>query len=372
MDEGTQKRLDAVMEDELQLGYRIKRVPETVVAEWAHECGKAPVRVRFTKINPSRRRKIAEVVQRQYHKDLANKDILSHEQVMKFVTERGEWSTDMQLEMDRLRETTSKEMGLLFLNGEANNSWGVDLLKRSAEFRGYVEELYAGDREKRAEVLERFDRWVEYSADMQAIYTAKFAAEQGKEKYSVDYDLQKLFDATAADIRAGAALDSLDGLRDRLDRFASLQRDRFRLRDLQLRFARMFSETVEQRRDNTDELARMYFTTEAMDDKNVVLGPIMPDYESVMNIPQSGIEWLLTEAYFVQNNIPDSAREYLETFGFLEAEKAEEKTVSQPGESGQSDASPAPPTSKPESAPVAVTESSSLDIEPAMSLTTRS
>ena len=370
MDEGTQKRLDTVMEDELQLGYRIKRVPEAVVAEWTRECGKAPVRVRFTKINPSRRRKIAEVVQRQYHRDLANKDILSHEQVLKFVTERGEWSADMQAEMEKLRETTSKEMSLLFLNGEANNNWGVDLLKRAAEFRGYVNTIYAEDREKRSEVLDRFDRWVEYSADLAAVYTLKYAADQGKEKYSVDYDLQKLFDATASELQAGAALESLDTLRDRLDRFAALQRDRYRLRDLQLRFAKMFSETVEQRRDNTDELARMYFTTEALDDKNVALGPIMPDYDAVMDIPQSGIEWLLTEAYFVQNNIPDTAREYLETFGFLEAEKAEEKTVSQPGASGLLDESPAPLTSKPVSVPAEEKASSSSDTGMAMSLTT--
>jgi tetratricopeptide (TPR) repeat protein len=345
MDEQTRKRLDSVLEDELQRGYRIKELPENLQKYLEHECGVAVSRVRFTRLNPARRRKIAQVVQRQYHKDLQNPDILSHEQIVKLVEDRGEWSTALDEEMQRLQQTTSREMGDLFVDGMAQDSWSSDLMDAASTFRSKCTKAVS-DEEKRKEILDRFDRWLEFSPDRKDWYTEKHAASQNRETYSADYDLQRLLEAVP-DLEAVEALNTIDDLRERLYRYVKLQRDRLRLAELQLKHARIFSESVEQRRDNTEEMARLYFTTERLDEQDKPIGFLVSEFETLWDFPEPVIQWFLVEAYFFLNGIPDEAREYLQTFGFIAADAGKE-TISQSGESAPSGESPAPPTSKPE------------------------
>jgi hypothetical protein len=361
MEEQTRKRLDSVLEDELQRGYRIKELPETLRKQLEFECGAAISRVRFTRLNPAKRRKIAQVVQRQYHKDLQNPEILSHEQILKLVQERGEWSSALDEEMKALGQSTARDMGDLFVDGVAQDSWTGDLLEAAAKFRKKVDELVPKD-EKEA-VLDRFNRWLEYSPERRAFYTEQFAASQGKEVYSPDYDLQKLM-MSVSDLEAADALNVIDELRDKLTRYVKLQKDRLRLAELQLKNAKIFADSVEQRRDNAEEMARLYFTTELVDEADKPVGPIVPEFETLWDFPEPVIQWFLVEAYFFLNGIPDEAREYLQTFGFLEADAGKE-TISANGESEQSAESPAPPTSKLDSSPVEMTASASSEPQPA-------
>lgn len=361
MEEQTRKRLDSVLEDELQRGYRIKELPETLRKQLEFECGAAISRVRFTRLNPAKRRKIAQVVQRQYHKDLQNPEILSHEQILKLVQERGEWSAALDEEMKALGQSTARDMGDLFVDGVAQDSWTGDLLEAAAKFRKKVDELVPKD-EKEA-VLDRFNRWLEYSPERRSFYTEQFAASQGKEVYSPDYDLQKLM-MSVSDLEAADALNVIDELRDKLTRYVKLQKDRLRLAELQLKNAKIFADSVEQRRDNAEEMARLYFTTELVDEADKPVGPIVPEFETLWDFPEPVIQWFLVEAYFFLNGIPDEAREYLQTFGFLEADAGKE-TISANGESEQSAESPAPPTSKLDSSPVEMTASASSEPQPA-------
>lgn len=340
MDTSTEKRLDAVVEDEVRRGYRIKDLPSDHQQSLKDEGGPDIRRVRFTRLNPGKRRKIAEVVQRQYHRDLKNPDILSREQVLKFVTERGEWAEAMDKELKELQERTNREMSLLFLDGAKDATWATELLKEAQGFRRWVAEVVP--LEKRAEVLEVFERWVDYTVDQQDSYTARFASKQARDQYSHDADLQAL----QLGIDHGEAytkLNELDELRDKVGRVLTLQRERMRLLELQVKNAKIFADCVEQRRDNAEEMARVYFTTEQVDETGKATGPITATFEELWDLPEDVVQWFLVESYFFQNGIPDEAREYLETFGFIKAERdAAEKTSSASGDSVPSDASPVP------------------------------
>lgn len=366
MEEQTRKRLDSVLEDELQRGYRIKELPENLRAQLEFECGLTITRVRFTRLNPARRRKIAQVVQRQYHRDLKDPDILSHEQILKLVQERGEWSDAMDEEMKRLQETTSREMGILFATNHEQDSWSTDLLEASALFRTKLDELVT-DEDKRKDVLKRFERWMDYNEDRRELYTERYAAEQGREKYSPDYDYQRLLESVP-DMAAVDAINVIDELRDRMHRYVKLQRDRLRLAELQLKHAKIFSDCVEQRRDNAEEMARLYFTAEQVDENDKPIGPLSPEFDKLWDFPETVIQWFLVEVYFFLNGIPDEAREYLQSYGFLAAEAGE--TISRDGESEQSAESPAPQSSSPASEAAAETVPASSASSPDMTLTT--
>jgi hypothetical protein len=365
MEEQTRKRLDSVLEDELQRGFRIKELPQALQKQLDFECGVAISRVRFTRLNPAKRRKVAEVVQRQYHRDLQNPDVLSREQILKLVQDRGEWSAAMEEEMQRLQERTSREMGLLYASGDEHYVWTDKLLTAADSLRSLVDELV--DDSVRKDTLARFDRWFEYSEEKEAEYTAKYALDQERERYSADHDLQRLLLAFS-DVRAAEALNTIDDLREKLQRYMRLQRDRLRLADLQLRNAKIFADCAEQRRDNAEEMARLFFTTERVDDTDKPQGPLVPEFDALWNFPEEVIQWFLVEAYFFLNGIPDDAREYLKTYGFLGAEAGETTTPS--GESEQSGASPAPQSSKPDSESVEVTESDSSESVADTTLTT--
>lgn len=359
MDQQTEQRLDAIVEDEVRRGYRIKALPESLQQELQANGGPDIQRVRFTRLNPARRRKIAEVVQRQYHRDLRNPDILSHEQILKLVEERGEWSKDLAGEMDRLAQSTKQQMGILFANG-GSTSAAAELLERTREFRDWVDTNVP--QEEQEEVHAIFNRWLEYTPEQQEEYTRQYAELQDRERYSNDKDFQTL-QLRCTDIEVRTTLLQLDELREKTQQLIQLQKDRIRLLELQIKHAKIFSESVEQRRDNTEEMARMYFTTERVDEQDVPQGPVVKTFEEMWDLPENVVQWLMIEAYFFQNGIPDDAREYLESFGFLKAERESTVTPSTTSESVPSDGSPVPPTSRP--------DSEGADSTPAVSLEPR-
>lgn len=346
MDKSTEKRLDAVVEDDVRKGYRIKDLPADLQRELQEDGGPEIRRVRFTRLNPARRRKIAEVVQRQYHRDLKNPDILSHEQILQLVTERGEWSKSMQEEMKGLADTTNRQMGLLFAAGDSGDA-AQQLAKEAQDFRDWLREV-TDDREDHEALLLAYDRWLEYTSDRQVEYTEKYAASQERERYSVDLDFHRLSMA-CTDAERSQQLDRIDELRTKSEAMIRVQRDRMRLLELQIKHAKIFSDSVEQRRDNAEEMARMYFTTELVDDQEKPQGPLVFQFEDLWNFPEELVQWLLVESYFFQNGIPDEAREYLSTFGFLKAERTTNDSPSTTSESEPSVESPVPPTSKPDS-----------------------
>lgn len=345
MDTDSEKRLDAVNEDEVRRGYRLKTLPAALHQPMRDEQLPVIERVRFTRLNPARRRKIAEIVQRRYHQDLRNPDILSHEQLMKLVTERGEWNEQMTKDMKELQETVNRRMGILYFAQDSDNSVR-DLWQKADEFRALVAEKVPAEHQR--VLLDTFNRWVDYTPDAKEYYDQHHAPAQNRETYSLDLDLQRLYNLLPGHT-ARTLLDTIEGLRDRVQDLLLLQRDRLRLLELQTKYAKIFSDSAEQRRDNAEEMARMYFCTEKVDEAGAPQGALTATFEDLYNFPEDVIQWLLLESYFFQNGIPDEAREYLETLGFLGAERGSTEKESANSESAASAESPVPPSSKDDS-----------------------
>jgi hypothetical protein len=371
MEQDTRERLDSINLGELGRGLRFKALPDDLRAELrAFNLPDIPAVV-FRGQTPLTRESGARVVQQRYHEDLANKKILSNAQILAFVAERGEWTTETDARLKELQKRTNAQMTELYLEGFSSNGrvWLDQILAASARFVQLADEAVAlpeGDAgritpEHREALVRTFQRWLDYSPERQAEYAEKYAADQGRERYSPDADMLYLLNHYVT-VESVDLVNMIEDLKDKLQRFLAFTKEREELAKLQVKYAKIFADSVESRRDNTEELARVYFTTQAVDQPNALAKtrPLAASYEAMLALPDDLIQWLLVENYFFHNAIPDEARPYLETFGFIRAE-------AQSGESPASAASPEEPTSRTASASAAATPAPSSEAAPASS-----
>jgi hypothetical protein len=346
MDKDTQERLDSLLEEEIRKGFRIKEVPLQLQAEMKANSVAVVDRVRFTRPNPRRKSKIASEVQRKYHADLKNQDILSNQQITESVEARGEWTVKMAERMFQLSDETQELQSQLFLDGIASGNWGTDLLETSIKLRDTLELTEYADPAEKEKVLSVLERWCAYMPSLRNEYSVLYAAEQGKSEYSVDNDLAYLMERMPSE-DALSALEKMDDLRDKAVRFIELKQKRVELAGLQDKHAKIFSDSVESRRDQAEEMARIYFCTELLDEKDTPTGPLCKTFDALWDFPEEFIRWLIIEQYFFANGLADEAREYLEVFGFLKADRTEsEETQPANGDSAPSVESPVPQSSK--------------------------
>ncbi len=360
MEADTKARLDSINLAELGRGLRFKAVPDDLRAE-LRALGHADLpAVVFYGQTPLSREQVDRVVQQDFHRNLQDKSILSNDQILKFVAERGEWTEATDARLKDLQKRTNAQMTELYLEGFHSNGrvWLDQILAASARFGQILGECVAlpdtdpahfpADRQD--EVLAVFQRWLDYSPDRLADHTAKYAAAQGRERYSPDADQAWLLNNYPT-LEAVDLIHHVDDLKDKLQRFLKFAKEREELGQLQVKYAKIFAGSVESRRDNAEELARVYFTTKAADAAHLgakVTGPLAPTFDDLKKMPEDLIQWLLVENYFFHNAIPDEARPYLETFGFIRAE-------ARSGESPASAESPAAPTSRTDSPSAAAT-----------------
>lgn len=346
MDQTTQDRLDSILEDEIRRGFRIKELPEDLQAQLKVEGVEPFKRVRFTRLNPRRRSKISSAVQARYHADLEDSSILSNEQIAKLVAERGEWTSDQADRMVLLLEETQRIQSELYIQGLGEEDWRGQMIEASTLLRKTVEEADYVNKDEQKKVLEVMDRWAEYMPVRRSAYTVLYAAEQGKSEYSPDWDLDYLLERMPTQ-EATDALQLLDELRDKAIKFLDLQAKRAELAILQNKHAKIFADSVESRRDQAEEMARVYFCTQVVDENDKPIKSIAETLDAFWDFPEDMIQWLIIEHYFFANGLPDAARDYLETFGFLKAETAKsDETKTSAGESEPSVESPAPLNSK--------------------------
>jgi hypothetical protein len=212
--------------------------------------------------------------------------------------------------------------------------------------------------ETRPEVLERFDRWYGWTQDRQQEYTDLYAESQGLADYSVDRDLVWLV-RTVDDPVFGDAMNQIDDLRDRLRRFAECMELRAELFELQLRQSKMLADSVEQRRDVCEELSRLYYCAERIDEAGVGLGPLTSTFEDLWELPDDVVRYLQTKLYMFLRGQPDTEEEnrFLETWGFLPAPP-------ETGSKESSDASLVEPSSNTDSQDATGTPAASLESLP--------
>lgn len=367
-----EKRFDEISEDEVRRGWKVLEVPSELQAileaDRAVDDSIPSIRViRFTKLTAKKRRFINEAVVARWHKDLDNPSLKSQTQVKTACVARGEWSDGMERRMEELQEDTSRLATELLTVEDLDLEESVSrTLENKAEltkqFRDACDAVDAEgkpllDDITKAEVFSRFDRWQRWSPLDQEHYDKEYAAGQNRDHYSADNDGSFLYD-NASGYAAIEILSEIEDARDKLNGLRELMKKRRELLELSLKQAKMYIETPEQRREQTEEYARLYFCTESgtLDDKRnfVRKGPLTGTFEDLWSFPEEVIQYLLVEVYFFLNAIPDSAREYLTQLGFINAPR---RTGSTPS----SDASLEEPSSKPDLPPAEETPSGSSD-----------
>jgi hypothetical protein len=365
MDQETQARLDSLVEDELQRGFRVCTLPvelqRMLVTHNAHTVDKEKKlpevkRARFSAVNPGRRRDINQTVQQRYHRDLKDEAIMSDAEVLKLVERRGEWTGELTARMYELQSRTTTELALLWNDGYRpdTSTWRADLLDVRFKVAEAVEksELTDEQRERYLRVLARF---AEYRANRKDEYTGMYAEDQELADYSVDRDHNFLMD-NAPSLEDVDRVNEIAELRDRIERLEALNLERFELAALQDRYARIFAGTAESRQRATEEMAALYFTCDIVGENDVPLGRLATSFDGMWEYPQEVLSWLMTESHFFHNNVPAETRDMLDAFSFRRAGR---DSRSSSGESAPSDESLAPQSSNSGGASAAETPSES-------------
>lgn len=353
----TEQRLDRILEGEVAAGFRLRPLPAAIRAALVDNGLADIAAVRFSRNNPSRRRIAAALVQRQYHTDLRNQEILSNDQVMRLVVERGEWGPDKDTKIADLTESTNRLMSKLYAAQVSTDGpkWTQEVLDYATAVRQALDGLDVAPEEKER-LGEVFNRWLDYNPNKAAQYTVLYAASQGRALYSVHKDVNDLGSALAQKSVEYASL--LGDLQDRLDKvneYVEMVEQRREMAELQTKRARIFADTVESRRDHTEELARLYTTCERCDDVGKPLGSLAPTFDGIWDFPDEVITWFTEESFLYHHLISDEMREYLSTFGFLSAARLK------PTEPAPSAESPAAPNSGSGSEPAAETPANSTE-----------
>jgi hypothetical protein len=353
MDQQTEKRLDQIVEDEVRAAYKDLELPDAWYAILKKDREVEPglplfKHVRLYKLTGKRRRLVQDAVMQRYHADLKNEHILSAAQLREINIKRGEWSVPEERRLEELNELVGQESRELYLDGlDPRAAWAGPLTEACGKYRSMIAEDVDGQprckAEHRDEAHERFHRWLEWSKERQAEFDRDYAKAQGRESYSPDNDLQWLLDHVGG-IEAYEVLDQVQELRDKLVRFVGLLEKRHELDELRVKHAKIFAESVETRRDTTEEMAKVLYCGAYKNEQGQYV-PFAAKLEDMWSYPDEILNWLIVETYFFLNALPDSARAYLETMGFIAAPRPN-------GSAGASDASPEAESSKP--APVLV------------------
>ena len=360
MDKHELKASDAITEDEVRSGFRIKQLPRVLQAVLKADGLPVFTTIRLTRINPRKSRRKAELTQAQYHQDLKNDSLLSNEQLLKLNEARGEWDAEKEKQLKTLQEACAKAMGQLYIDGVGDaDAWITEL---KDEVSSFLATLAASEKpaEEQAALKERFERWLAYNPDRKAEYTTLYAETLGIPEYNSDHDYVRLLEAGLG-IDTIDTIGHIDALNERLYRVTQLVKDQEALDQLRDRRLKIFADSVESRRDNTIEMAQLYVTCERWvggpaDEGGKSDGPVTATFDALYDIPFEVLNWLIVQSYLFQNNMADAAQDYLQKFGFMTADP--EQPVPS-GDSGPSAASPEVPSSSPATLPVATTDSAS-------------
>lgn len=380
-DEGMERRIDAVVEDDVRRGYRVKEVPDSLRRSLREALDGEPTMpqltyVRFNKLTPKKKRLINEEVIRRYHADIQNKALLSSARLRELNIERGEWSVDQEKRMQWLEGETNRMMRTLYADGfSARDTWATSLIDATTKVRDIFEAgadesgTVVMNAEQRADLLATFDRWLEYTPATQDLMNEKFGHLFQNGIYNVDQDYHAMLtlnpQAEAADL-----LNESDDLRDKLGRYVECLDYREELLKLQVRQGKMLAESVEQRRDMTEEMARLYHCAEQCNADGLGSGPLAKTFDTLWDLPEDVINWLLVEIYFFFEGTPDveGARDFLSQWGFIAAPEQ----ISANGAKASSDASPEAPSSSTDSPPVVTTPADSSPSPTPLTLATSS
>lgn len=370
MDKGMERQINALVEDGIARGYKVKQlsnVGKAALEELRQIDASMPDIdwVRFTKLTARKRAQIADIVAKQYSRDMQDVGILSYEKMKKIAISRDEWQEDYDSKIDILQSETQTGMLELTFEGFSKRLEWTEEYEEDCKFYLNQVEKASWPEDQKTKVAGVFGRWSNYTPESRASYTEQYAAEQKLPEYSVDRDFLYLMENAPSE-EAADHLNTADDLRRKLNRLLEVLKTRGELNDLLTRKARIFAGTAEARRDNTEEMARLYFGIERVTEAGKPLGPITTEFDQMFDLPDEVIEWLLVEAAFFYQGIPDSMRGFYEEWGFIRADP--QPNTSSPSSEESLD----PQISKPDSEPLTTTDASSSDTTEDTILTTTS
>jgi len=333
MEPKEQELQDLLVEDQVRRGWSVVPIPESVHAFLVEAHAEDPTiptwpAVRFHKLTHKMRRDIATAVQRKYNADLQDAGLLSTAELMKLTVKRGEWSLENDARIEELQQRVGELMrGLSAPRGERHLAWTQRLNDAYQELRKILLEA-------QPDIVPVYDRWANYDPANLAVYSGMYAPEQGGSSYSHDADYQRL--AEQVPFESIDLLEEVNQLTDHMRDFLLLNELQAELRDLSDRRARIFAESIENRREMAESMIRLEALTQWADKDGKPQGPI----KGADGLPTPVLDWLLVECHFFLQGVPQETREYLQQWGFLPAPQ-------ESGSSASSDASPAEPPSKP-------------------------
>jgi hypothetical protein len=345
LDREINERLDTIVEDDVRKGWKLVTLPD-YYQEMLQDDELPELEVlRFLRMNPARKRTVAELVQRRYHKDLQDENLLSEAQVRVLAAKRGEWTEDHEKRLADASTRSNALMTNLYASGFAS---GAE--KWAGTIQGHTETVREA-LDGNADLLEVFNRWIDYKSDLRDEYTVKYAELQQLPRYSPDRDFMALTQDSEA---VSALIEELDDLKTRVENYFDLLKVRQEQMELQVRRDRLFDQTAESRRDTAEELARLYVTTTVCSTEGLEVGPLAPTFDALWQFPFEVLQYLTSEAYLWHNGIPDEAREYLEVFGFL-ANKRPNGPVT-PSDASLDETTPSSDSPPQDTTPVATSE----------------
>lgn len=321
MDANTQARLDQILEDEIKRGFRVLQVPEYIemqlkAAATVDSTVQPFSRIRLARLTPRKRRLIQEEVMTKYNKDLKNLDLLSTEELRKLNIQRGEWSLAEETEIERLTELTNTQALQLNAAGmDDRDEWSKAINELTAK---YLAQLEASDKhpDEKKFLGELFERWSNYLPARKEEYTKLYAASQTREAYDQDADLGRLMD-TSPGLEATEALADMDDLLGKVTKLIELVDNRTKLNALLEKRAKIFVNSIEYRRDQAEEMARVFFCAERVSPEDKSEGPLCLTFDQMWDFPEAVLQWLIEEMVMFLQNIPEVMREQLENMGFL-------------------------------------------------------
>lgn len=362
-----EQQTDAIVLDEVVRGFRIETVPPNIqsLLEMIHEENEnIPVwtKIRFERLTPRGKALVGDETVNQFNADVRSGKYMSREEMRKLAIERGMWTEDEEVKMNELQAKSTNDMQALYLEGfDRNVEWLKELGDRTSAYLTAIKESDK-DSEVKLKVPVVLDRWLAYHETNRAQYTELFAEDQGRPEYSADADFVYLVEQATTD-EVADHISEMESLKRKLQKLAEIIDMRNELDKLTEKRAKLFTDTIESRRDRATELANVYYGTKVLNDKNKPIGRLTPNFNDMWDLPDGVLNWLLLQAYFFYEGVPEHVKEYMAAWGFLPAERER-------GSSQASDESPVPQSGKSDTSESTPTLADSLTLPLPKTLTT--
>lgn len=235
---------------------------------------------------PSLERKIAEERRKVYHRDLRDESVLTKDQVLKMLQDRGVWSSASD---DRIQELTKQSGDLM--------------LKLTALGYESVSELYEDFQELEDDLRRAFSEVEDLDNLLKRIFNTQEDLD--------NKDLNKLrAEATNSDMIS--MVDKVVELRMQYNLLSNFAEVKGELNILLGKYSLYFADTIEERSQQAEKMASIYYCMTTPEGK-----PLWDNFEDMWDEDPDNITWLSSQFFYFQHGIDDEYAKVLQKHGFM-------------------------------------------------------